>query len=269
MARVWEVIGEGADRMHKLTITTPGRAPQVFKGKTKADIAEQLANAQEEATVAIDTLKQTGRTPPPKRDRRRPLSDGERMQVATDMTNPAKVDAAVTRVLEATVGPVAEVRAAVDDGRERSAAELAVAAATEFFQGTPDWYPSEHNKKTLVRYMQAQSMDNTKAASYTEAFEELKAAGLLQSAPTNPQSEPAGTEPIAPPKPAPPARMSTGVRSSDVSGDRLPSSGFRPKYTREQLDKMSAKQYGELLKTDRKALEASEEFWNRQQRRSA
>ena len=54
--------------------------------------------------------------------------------------------------------------------------------------------------------------------------------------------------------------MSTGVRDSDISGSQ-PAPGTRLKYTREQLDSMSTKQYRDLMQSDRAELERCENYY--------
>lgn len=255
MAQQWEQVGEGDNRQWKLTITTVGRSPQVYYGKSKAQIAEQLANAQEHATEAIDQLKQGNRpAPAPRKATPQPLQPGERMQVASDITNPAKVETAVTRVIESVTGkPISELAAG-------NAEQNAANAATRFVQGTPDWYPTEHNKQTLVAYMQTHSMDNTKVEDFSRAFQNLMAAGLLQTRPEQPKTVEAEPERIAP-RTQTPARVSTGIRANDVSGTTAPPSR-RLKYTREEIDKMGKEKYKHLLMTDPE-LTRCVEYYNR------
>jgi hypothetical protein len=268
MAQKWEEIGTGATKQWKLTITVDGREPQCFYGKTKDVIAEQLANAQEHATTAIETLKRGTPQQPaaPRRNAAIPLQPNERMQVVSDMTNPAKVEQAVTRVVESIIGPVENIRQASNSSAAKDLENASVAAAKQFTERTPDWFPSDYNKRTLTGYMQAQGMKSTEVADYTRAFEMLKANGLLQSAPEVQDDNEEPPERIAPRPAAQPARLSTGVRSSDVSGEQT-APGRRLKYTRERIDKMGKDEYKRLLLSDPELTKAVE-FYSRPQRRA-
>src|ERR1700685_3280435 len=158
MARAWEYVGVRPTGKWKLTITTPGAQDQIFYGATKADIADQLADAQDNASKRIQELRNP-RQPQQTVPAGKPMTDAERFQVAADITDPAKTDKAVTRIIESVVGPVSELRTSITEGREQRGIERATAAATKFQTSTPDWYPSDFNKRTLTGYMKAQNMD--------------------------------------------------------------------------------------------------------------
>lgn len=266
MAHTWEF--DKNSGKHKLTITVAGHEPQIFTGMTKAEIADQLADAQTNATTAIDQLK-AGRQPA--RRGTKPLEPGERMQLVSDLGNPAKVDTAVERIVEAVVGPVADLREAGAQGGNQKVAAAAEKAAAEFADGTPDWWPSAHNKKTLAGYMRAQGMDPRVIENYRKAFAALTESELLQKKPAEQETPPAaGTEPIAPKQTAPPpTRQVTGVRSTDTSGTPTPQ-GRRLKYTQEDIAKMSAATYKQLMQSDPELTKCVDYYESqRRQRRTA
>jgi hypothetical protein len=119
--------------------------------------------------------------------------------------------------------------------------------------------------------MQNMGLSPLKSENFTRAFEALKAAGLLQLKPTNTgdDNEPEANQPerIAPIPPAQkaPQRISTGIRSSDLSG-QPPRPSTRLKYSREQIANMSAATYKTLLTTDPE-LARCVEWYEKQPRR--
>ncbi len=266
MAKNWQEQGQGTGRW-KLTVTsdTPedGTPVQVFYG-SKDEIADKLADAQGHATRRIAELRRNGHqganTDP------RPLTPAERMQTVADLSNPATVDRGVTRVMESVIGPVEGL---LEDRQTREA----IAAATSFAEETPDWVPSEYNKTKIVGFMKSQGLSPANRESYTQAFEELSAAGLLQAAPESHdnQTEETAQEPerIAPTHtgPRPPSRISTGVRSADVSGTQ-PRPINKLKYSREQIANMSAATYKRLMTSD-PALARCEDYYAKQPRQKA
>lgn len=273
MAKRWEDQGNGR---WKLTVTSDepgdGTPMQVFYG-SKEEIADKLADAQGNATRRIAELKKQGLGTRDAGTGPKPMNAAERMQAVADLNDPASVDKGVARVVESVIGPIETIRADRERERQERETQAAIAAAESFAGETPDWYPSEYNKTKLVGFMRTQGLNPASRAHYTQAFEELSAAGLLQKAPRNQDDNPEETEPaaerIAPatPAPKPPTRISTGIRSQDVSGS-APRPGLKPKYTREQIANMSAATYKRLMTTDPE-LARSEEFYARQPRRKA
>jgi hypothetical protein len=263
MAEKWEYIGEEGKGKHKLTIDPGDGAPvQVYYGKTREEITQNLIQAQASATRQIDKLQKAMPKPPapanvPMRRVPKPLNDNERFQVANDMTDPAKVDKAVQRVVESVTGiTVDEIRENSRQQEEERAVERATKAAIEWAESEPDWFNSEHNKQTLVRYMMSMGMNPQKTEDYRRAYRELVAAGLLQAAPEGIDDN----EPEPPPRqeritPVPngvngkPRTTATGFRSSDISG-APPRSSARVKYTPEQIARMGKEEYKRLWQTD-------------------
>jgi len=274
MAKVWEEIApKNGVPQWKLTVTSDdpedGVPISVFRG-TKDQIAEALADSQENANRHIAELRRSngrnGNQPaPPKPNQPKPLSPADRMQTVAEMNDPATVDKAVTRIIESAIGPIENLRQVTENApadREERHNRAAVEAATQFAEETPEWFPSDHNKNTLVRFMRAQGMSPTNRAHYTQAFNELTAAKLLQAKPEeddetqpkDPQPEPNAP---APALPKAPTRFSSSVRPSEMSGQPPVRTAPRLKYSREQIANMSAATMKRLI-NDPEFIKASE-----------
>jgi hypothetical protein len=277
----WTDLGDG---QWKLTISVDGdptAPPSVFRG-TREQISEKLADSAEHANKRINELRRStnGHGSPQSGPTDaggvfpRMLSPEDRMKTVAELSNPATVDKAVTRVMESVIGPVEDFKKDRESDRQQRQVRAAESAASQFFERTPDWHPSEHNKSTLARYVFAQRLDPTKVESYSQAFEDLTAAQLLQAKPDDNNDEPAAEGRNAPetPTPAPkvPTRYSTSIRSSDISGrPPVPSGKPHLKYTREQLANLSAADYKRLIQTDRAELERCEQYYAKNQVRRA
>lgn len=260
----WEDKGSG---QWKLVITDDitGDVLSTFYG-TKEEIADKQADSLANASRRINELR-NGAPKPNGQAAPAPLSAADRMQTVSDLMNPATVDQGVLRVVESVVGPVTELRQDREAEREARMERAAVEAAEAFAEETPDWYPSEHNKNTLVNYMKNMRLNPANRASYTQAFETLSAAKLLQPKPAEAfepddvnSEPPAGRERNAPTptqQPAAPTRYSTSIRHSDISGMR-PMPTTRLKYSREQIARMSAATYKRLLTSDPELTKAAE-----------
>src|SRR5215469_3146373 len=243
MASHWEELENG--KGFKLTISPDeGGAASVFYGKTRDEVHQKVIDSQAHAIRRIEQLRAAA--PPTDNSHASPpqprtLSPDERMQTVSDLTNPATVDRGVIRVVESQIGPMSQFNA---DRMERAAIEAAEIFAAE----TPEWYPSDHNKETLVNFVRTQHLDPTSVATYQQAFHRLTAVKLLQPKPVEAPSEtePSGEQqernaPTLQPRVAP-ARYSTGIRSQDVSG-AAPTPSKRLKWTRAEIDNMSPATY--------------------------
>jgi len=245
----WEDQGNGRWKLI-LTDNDTGMIISTFRG-TKDEIADKMADSQMHASRRINELRPVNGHG---NGRPAPLTDAQRMQTVADLANPSTVEKGITRVLESVVGPVADLRQDREESRAERETRAAVDAAKAFADHTPEWHPSDWNKERLVRYMQTQGLDPTREASYTQAFEDLSAAQLLQARPaeaTTTTDEPAdeGRNAPTPTPPPTPTRFSTSIRQSDISGS-APRPTTRLKYSREQLANMSAANYKRLLTTD-------------------
>ena len=241
----WRNAGEPVDGFYEAVVDMEdGRRPQVFRGATYKAVADALLEAQAHATRRIGELHQQQR-PQPAPDHAPvavPLTADERMQLAHDISDPAKSDAAVERILLSKGIQLQEVSELIAERKLRQAESAAVAEAEKFAAAAPDWYPTDHNKLTLFNFMQSQGMQPT-ADNFMAAFERLRGVGLLQQrSPEEPEPETvqpaAGREPIPLAQTRPRRTLSTGVRSAQGSAATTPAQG-RPRYTKRDLDKLT------------------------------
>lgn len=238
MAQTWTDLGND---QWKLTITDESnRVPPAHVTGTKEEIIAKLANSKINGDARIAELKGSS------------IAPGERMKLVTDLQNPATAPEAITKVVESIVGPAAEFQQDRQSDKIERETRAAMTAAQTFADSTPNWLPSEHNKNTLAGYMKRMGLDFKTVAHYTEAFAELTAANLLQLPPAaqdddEPRTQPAtrtaeATAPRPAATPQAPTRYSTGLRAGDASGTP-PRPTNRLKWTREQIDKMSTREY--------------------------
>lgn len=246
MAKHWEDLGDGK---WKLTLSPDEGGPASVYYGSRDEIYDKVADSQVHAIRRIEQLRTAaplngnGHDSPPPSIQPKPLTPDERMQTVADLTNPATVDRGVTRVIESVIGPVSQF---TQDREEK----LGLAAAEQFAEETPEYYKCQHNANVLYGYMLTQNYDITRADHWKRAYAELVSAPvkLLAPKPTESSTE---TEPSAElqernaqnlPPPMAPARYSTGIRSQDVSGT-APMPSKRLKWTREQIQNMSASNY--------------------------
>jgi len=259
MAVKWRNNGEADDAGTYVAEITfdDGSQAQVFKGKSYREVADKLLNAQDNASRTITRLKAEVKPDPAKprtNVQPRPLTAGDRLTVATDVTDPNRAPEAIVRVVESVVGPIKNLRETVQRQEEDADAAEAAAAATEFKGSTPDWYPTEHNKQLLWDYMTTRGYAFT-ARNFGIAWDALKGAKLAQF---RQEEVPPSTEEETPPTPRiangsgngstnrPRGTLTTtGIRSGDATG-----SGPRParsKYSKEDIAKMSRDTYKDKL----------------------
>jgi hypothetical protein len=269
MTKRWEDLEDGRVR---LTITSEGAPTSVFYGANREEIADKLADAQAHANAELSrrAITRPATNGHSSAIEPKPLSPGERMQTVADLTNPAKVDQAVTRVLESVIGPVDKFQQDREDADRERVVRAQVAAAYQFWEEMgSQWLPTPYNKETLYNYMVTQGLDLGNIDHYKRAFATLDEKGLLERpAETldtgqstevglhrrnaeNPDDSEVGLHRRNAENPAPriPARYSTGVRSSDVSG-AAPIPSKRLKYSREQIEALSLAKYRQLMVSD-------------------
>ena len=261
MPVTWINDGEPVNGVVTAMINLEDGSQQKFKGASYKEVAEQLATAQENASRAIKTLRAGMQIEPahPRKNRAtpKPMTAGERLTVAAELQDPAKADKAVTRIVEATVGPIDVIREAINSRDDEDEAAEAQAAAETFRANTPDWYPSAHNLETLTEYMRNMNIAPT-VNNFSIAFDKLRAARLLQARPqeTEPTQE-GEPERIAPqseriaPQPATRPRgtmLTTGIRASDTSGHGPVAP--RPRYTKADIEKMSNETYRQKVTSE-------------------
>lgn len=270
--KTWQDLGND---MHKLTITSdkPGVPQSVYKG-TLQEIANMLAESQTHANERITELRSVtpnGHVSQPSAAART-LTPEERLKTVTELDNPATVDTAITRVVESQIGPLSEFRERQNrqdaTDLERRVAEVAAQWASD----EPEWYGSLHNQNAMVKYIELNCGEAGLAirGNYDRAFAELSALGLLQTRPASEGEPPLeseesdlnrnGSAPKAVVPKTPPARISTGVTSRDISGVP-PRPGTRLKYSREQLAAMGAAEYKSLMMSDGAELLKCEKYY--------
>ena len=269
MAKNWEQTGEN---LWKLTVSPDGGGPSsVFYG-TRDEILDKLADSQANANGRIAQLRPVpgnGHSAPP--SDLKPLTANDRMQAVSDLSNPATVDKAMTRVMESVIGPVDRFQRDREAERAERIERAAISAVEEFCSLTPAYFPSDFNNSTLVGYMQRMGFDPSAVSSYQRAFADLAGAKLLQpkpeQAPDDDEPPPDLPERNTPnPSRQAPTRYSTGVRSSDISGTP-PVPTRRLKFSREQIANMSAAEYKSHINDPEFA--RAVEFYSKPQRRSA
>jgi len=254
----WENDGEANDQGQYVAVIDmeDGSRPQRFIGDSHRSVADQLMTAQLHATTHIGQQRSRIReleTPEPgtapQRFERRPLSADDRFRVVADMSDPTKAPEAIKTVVEAEFGaPIETVRERLNTAAETDQAAQAAQETRQFMEETPDFFPSQHNNQLLVSHMQMSGMAPTKK-NFGIAYERLRDAGLLQA---KPDVEPPPREAIPSPgttRPRPIVTHSTGIRSSDSSA--TPEMRQRqPKYTRDAIEKMPAKEYQDRYKNE-------------------
>jgi hypothetical protein len=168
-----------------------GSGVQVFEADTAEELLDLLAEAQVNATKKIaeqDTeLKATRRaavTPDPEEVvtglKPRELTADQKFEIGQRLANPATAVEATRELIEAELGaPLPEVRKRLDETGAGTREQRTQREAYLFANSTPDWYPTEENKKKLIAHMVEKKMAMTQK-NFGIAFEDLSAAGLLQ-----------------------------------------------------------------------------------------
>jgi hypothetical protein len=231
-------------------------------GDSPEEVVSKLAQANLEVTRALDrsnkfaeTLKNKKPTParPPADLKPKSLTADESMQVGLDLQDPRKAAAAIEKVVESRVAPVAgEVT--------RQAQSLDIKARNEIalqFIGLHrgDYWPADANNALLNGYLAANNLEFS-LNNLEIAFAAL--ADKLASRPAPPRNDPPappdnalpGNEPPNPGTPPSPQRRApvSGIRESQASGVPLARQHFP--YTKDQLLSMAYKRdpkYRELI----------------------
>lgn len=241
-------------------------APQVIKYKSEQELAEKLQEqnvnlirlnrkltrdmrlgniVKEEIPDSAPRVKEGQYDFTPK-----PLTAEERLQLSQDLTDPEKMDAAQSRLVEATIGNPAEIRRALSSQVQRIAAIDAKEQAEAFVRSNPTYYVCQQNFETLANWMVKNELEPTKS-NFELAFGTLGPAGaaimverpIADAAPIIPPPT-VVPEAIIPPVtevPRPQARPTASGLTRSNSSDTGPA----PKkgYSQKELDKMSADEY--------------------------
>lgn len=217
-------------------------------------------NSQARLTEVKATVPRTPReTATPTTPAKTELSVEQRMQLTSDLNDPAKAGRAVVELIRAETG--------VDHVAN---AELArrKAATQQFVDNNPDFVPGPSG--ALVRDRCAAQTGDITVEGLQQAYDSLKAEGLIDSrqmehTPATPGLEPSAQQPQAP------RGTATSYRPSTIgNGGRAPAA---PKLTYEDVLRISeTPEYEERLRNEpgfqQKVNEACEEFENRSKRRA-
>jgi len=163
-----------------------GSGVQVFEAETHEELTEKLAVAQENATRKIQELSQKVKELTP-RDKAQPIkvlspremTVDERFQVTQDLQDPTKSVEAVNRIVEASLGaPINEVRQRLSKQEEADERARIKSEAEVFMAGNEDFVPCVENEKLMFERLEKDNLAINQK-NLQDAFEELKAAGLL------------------------------------------------------------------------------------------
>jgi hypothetical protein len=207
-----------------------GNRVSTFKGQSIEEITEALADSQ------IAANKQLGKLLRPDRGREAPLKiqpkdipPGDRLRLATEITDPSKVVEAVTEIVTAQQGaPPAEVGRRVGSIDQTDADTYYRAEAEAFVAEHPEYYPVQQNQEDLFRALAASNYDLTRN-NLAIVFERLMDEGKLIPWPDD--SAPLTSEA------APPSAPVIEPRSRP-----------KPTVTRADLERMSRAEYNDRLR---------------------
>lgn len=174
-----------------------GSGPQVFKGKTVAELLGKYRQAQAHATRKIREqalalkLRDTPDPARPMRDYTRhvPTTD-EMWKLRQDLDDAAKAPSAIARAVEWELGASAdEVREVLQNMIREQRRRQIFSEAELFKQDHPEFKETVENEKAMFTYMDNHGMDYTKK-NFEIAFGELKSGLVLIS----PGAPPTGSE---------------------------------------------------------------------------
>lgn len=265
MAVVWRNGGEKTAEGEYIVDIDPedGTAVQTFRAPTRKEMSEKLAAAQFTGSRTINDLKKNRRadSAPAAPVVIKPMSADERMSAIRDLQDPAKFDHVISRAVESTLGrPLAEVKRITTKYDEDTQAAQIIAETQRFVATTADWYPSAANKVELANRIENNNLAYT-ANNLGIAWDAMKAEGKadLKPAGADDELEPdeqqqqqqqqrqeevylsERTRPRA-------TSYSTGFRNGEVRTQRPPAA--KPKYTKEDIEKMPPSVYEQKLKNE-------------------
>jgi hypothetical protein len=217
-------------------INTQGHVVSTFKGTSKDEIADQLADAQVNANRRLGQLlgKPDKANPP----QPAPYTAEERLKYANGVADPSAVVETVTEIANRQQQTQAD----------RDAYYQAEALA--FTREHPEFYRTLKNQQRLFKALEENQYDLTRH-NLALVFEELLAEGELELPPASDGAPPEGAEGAStPPVEAQPQQRnySTGLRNSDASASRPAPPKKKPLVTWETLEKMPRHEYNERLR---------------------
>ena len=257
MARKW--MNEGrptADGRFCLIIDSEdGTQPLRIWGITKDEILDKAAKTLEHGQRTITQLR-TRAIPPAHNPATAPqqvqpattLTAGEQLQLTTDLNNPAKAPAAVTKLVQHHTGLNLEEMA-----RQETIRRIA-GIQKEWQEAHPEFPDHPANCKMMTDTAALRvGYENITAAVMESVYNELSAAGMLVPADEEPITDPQPPPTVQPPETADTRTVRTRGAASHRRRDTLPAlpaSATTFKYTREQIAAMSSAEYRRNLETD-------------------
>jgi hypothetical protein len=247
-----------------------GSGQQRFEGATHKEVADKMMVAQANATALIKTqatkIKETApveHAKPVTEFKAKPLSADERLEVTTDLSDATKAPEAVKKIVESALGaPLDTVRERLGAQQQADLKAEREAICKAFIAEQADFMPCKHNWDLIIGMGDNLNLAFTRT-NLDSIWEKLKTAGLAilkpttdtppadDEAPAQPEStQPAGGLPAQPAATTRPrGTVSTGLRAGDSSA--VPPSGrATPKYTRKQINDMSAEEYDYKFKNE-------------------
>jgi len=237
-----------------------GSGPQVFKGKTIADLVASYRKAQLNATkkireqaTALRLQATPDRAVPEPTYRPHIATADELWQLSEDLKDPAKAAAALVRATEWQLGAsLAEVRETIVSIRTERDKRAVFAAGEAFMNAHPEYKRCKENEDAIFAYLEQNQLAYTRK-NFEIAFEYLKPGLELQSPR---QSNPQGNEPdarIETPVVTRPRIASTGLSprtSSAVPPTGNPTAQRTGKLTEADIDAMDTNEYLRRISSD-------------------
>lgn len=241
-------------------------APQVIKYKSEQELAEKL-QAQNESLIRLNrkltkdlrlgniVKEEIPESAPRVREGQydftpKPLSAEERLQLASDLTDPERMDAAQARLVEATIGSPTEIRRALSSQVQKIAAIDAKEQAEAFVRSTPTYYVCQKNFETMANWMIKNSLEPC-LENFQLAFNTLgpAGAGIMVERPVEAVAPVVPVAAVVPETVVPPVtevpRPQARPTASGLTRSNSSDIGPAPKkgYTDAELNKMSSAEY--------------------------
>lgn len=239
-----------------------GTQPLRIWGHTKDEILDKATKTVEHGARTITQLRsqrshtQASTQPPPQdtpqsrqpTERQAPnpttLSPGEQLQATTDLSNPAKAPAALTKLIQHHTGINFE------DQKRNEIIHRVITTAQQWEEDHADFPGHPANRKMMMDTATLKAgYENITAEVLNGVFEELTASGMLV---------PPADEPPEPPTVQPHETADTRtVRPRGAASHRRsvtlptpPAASQTPKYTKEQINALPSAEYRRKLETD-------------------
>lgn len=178
----------------------PIGSPQVFEGDTMDELADKLAAAHENASVAVYKTRLAAKVgtllsmdPDPETPMRtyeeKVITADERVKLATALKDPANTDHVVKRLMESFGIPVDDIREVLQERQITKRQNFANEQAALFSAAHPEFVENDANNDKLLKYLNKRQMAFTKK-NLEIAYADLTSEGLLTvRAPEQPKPE--------------------------------------------------------------------------------